>query len=95
MSVHWSVWAQIFARLIWPRITAASQLEDAHPARFAQFIGFVLTALALLCFVIGVNVMGYGLTAVAIAGAVTNAATGVCLGCRIYPLVRRLRRVRA
>src|SRR3712207_7814052 len=40
VSVHWSVWAQIFARFIWPRIGAASELEDAHPARFAQFIGF-------------------------------------------------------
>jgi hypothetical protein len=70
-------------------------LVDAHPARFAQFIGFVLTAPALLGFVIGVNVIGYGLTAVAVAGAVINATTGVCLGCKIYLLARRLQRVRA
>jgi len=93
VSVHWSVWAQIFARFIWPRIGAATKLEDAHPARFAQFIGFVLTALALLGFVIGVDGIGYGLTAVAIVGAVSNATTGVCLGCKIYLLARRLQRV--
>jgi hypothetical protein len=86
------VWAQIFARFIWPRIGAATKLEDAHPARFAQFIGFVLTALALLGFVIGVDGIGYGLTAVAIVGAVSNATTGVCLGCKIYLLARRLQR---
>jgi hypothetical protein len=90
VSVHWSVWAQIFARVIWPRIGPATELEDAHPARFAQFIGFVLTALALLAFVIGADVMGYGLTAVAVAGAVIRAATGVCLGCKTYVLARRL-----
>lgn len=95
VSVQWSVWAQIFARAIWPRIRAATELEDAHPARFAQLIGFVLTAAALVGFVLGVDVIGYGLTAVAVAGAVINATTGVCLGCKIYLLARRLKRVRA
>ena len=95
VSVHWSVWAQVFARFIWPRIGAAAELEDAHPARFAQAVGFVLTALALLGFVIGVDGIGYGLTAVAVVGAVINATTGVCLGCRVYLLARRRQRVRA
>ena len=91
VSVHWSVWAQIFARVIWPRISPATELEEARPARFAQLIGFVLTASALLAFAVGVNVVGYGLTAVAVAGAVINATTGVCLGCRIYLLAPRLK----
>jgi hypothetical protein len=94
-SMHWSVWAQIFARFIWPRIGAAAELEDARPARFAQLIGFVVTALALLGFVIGLDGAGYGLTAVAVVVALVNATTGVCLGCRIYLLARRLQRVRA
>lgn len=95
VSVHWSVWAQIFARFIWPRIGAATSSEDAHPVRFAQFIGFVLTALALLGFIIGVDGIGYGLTAVALVGAAIDATTGVCLGCQIYLLARRLQRVRS
>lgn len=95
VSVHWSIWAQIFARFIWPRIGAATELEDAHPVRFAQFMGFVLTALALLGFIIGVDGVGYGLTALAVLGAVINATTGVCLGCRIYLLARRLQGSRA
>lgn len=94
VSVQWSVWAQIFARLIWPRIRAATELEAAGPARFAQFIGFVLTAVALLGFVLGVDVIGYGLTAVAVAGTVIRAATGLCLGCKIYLLARRLQQGR-
>jgi Domain of unknown function (DUF4395) len=95
VSVHWSVWAQIFARFIWPRIGPATELADARPVRFAQFIGFVLTASALLGFVIGFDGIGYGLTAVAVAGAVINATAGVCLGCKIYLLAHRLHRVRA
>lgn len=95
VSVHWSVWAQIFARFIWPRIGAATELEEARPAHFAQFIGFMLTALALLGFLIGAYGIGYGLTAVAVVLAVINATTGVCLGCEIYLLGRRLQRARA
>ena len=92
VSVHWSVWAQLFARFIWPRLRAATQLEDARPARFAQGIGFALTALALLGFLIGLDFIGFGLTAVAIVGSVVRAATGACIGCRIYlPAHRRWR----
>jgi Domain of unknown function (DUF4395) len=90
VNVHWSVWAQLFARLIWPRIGAATELEDARPARFAYLIGFVLTAAALLGFLIGADGMGYALTAIAVAGAAIRATTGLCLGCRIYLLARRL-----
>lgn len=89
VSVHWSVWAQIFARVLWPRIGAATELAAARPARFAHFLGFVLTAGALICFVLGVDGVGYGLTAVTVAGGVINATTGVCLGCRIYLWARR------
>lgn len=95
VSVHWSVWAQVFARFIWPRLTPAAELKDARPVRFAQLIGFVLTASALLAFVLGVDAMGHALTAVAIAGAVINAATGACVGCRLYVLARQLSRARA
>jgi hypothetical protein len=46
VSFQWSLWAQIYARFIWPRIGAPTVREDARPARFAQFFGFVFTALA-------------------------------------------------
>ncbi len=91
VSVHWSVWAQVFARFIWPRISATAELEDAHPVRFAQFLGFVLTASALLAFVTGADGLGYGSTAVVVAAGLVEATTGVCLGCRAYLLARRPR----
>lgn len=90
VSVHWSVWAQLFARFIWPRIGTATELVDARPARFAQFVGFTLTTLALLALVGGHDGIGYGLTAVAVVGAVGYATTGVCLTCKFYSHVRRL-----
>lgn len=92
VSFQWSVWARIYARFIWPRIGAPTELEDARPPRFAQFIGFVFTAPALAFFAAGVDVAGYGLTALALAGAALNASTGLCLGCKAYLLGRRLQR---
>jgi hypothetical protein len=50
----------------------------------------VLTALALTCFVAGVDVAGYCLTGLALGLAALNAATGLCLGCKAYSFIRRL-----
>lgn len=88
VSFQWSVWAQIFARFIWPRIGAPAELEDARPPRFAQFLGFVITALALTGFLLGADVAGYALTALAVGATALNAATGLCLGCNVYLLFR-------
>ena len=88
VSFQWSIWAQIYARFIWPRIGAPAGFEDARPARFAQFLGFVFTFLALTFFVLGVDLVGYTLTALAFGLAALNAATGLCLGCRAYSLIR-------
>lgn len=90
VSFQWSLWAQIFARVIWPRIGAPTGLEDARPPRFAQFVGFVFTALALAGFLFGFDVAGYGFTALAFGVAALNASTGLCLGCKAYLLIRRL-----
>lgn len=90
VSFQWSIWAQLYARFIWPRLGPPATLEDARPARLAQFFGFVLTALALVFFVVDVDSAGDALTAVAFGLAALNASTGVCLGCKAYGLVRRL-----
>lgn len=91
VSFQWSVWAQIYARFIWPRIGPPARLVDARPPRFAQCVGFVVTALALVFFVVGLDVAGYSLTALAFGVAVLDAATGLCLGCKTYALIRRPR----
>ena len=89
VSFQWSLWAQIYARFIWPRIGAPIEMEDARPPRFAQFLGFVITASALVFFLVGVDAAGYSLTALAFVLAALNASTGLCLGCNAYFLVRR------
>ncbi|NLH70839.1 MAG: DUF4395 domain-containing protein [Brooklawnia sp.] len=77
------------ARFIWPRVQAPRALEDARPARFAQVIGFVFTALALVFFIVDFDLAGYCLTALAFGAAALNAGTGLCLGCKVYRLIGR------
>jgi hypothetical protein len=89
VSFQWSVWAQIYARFIWPRIGPPAELEDARPPRFAQLLGFLLTVAALAFLIGGVDVGGYSLTAISFGVATLNAVTGLCLGCKAYLLVRR------
>lgn len=89
VSFQWSVWAQLYARLIWPRLGPPAGLEDARPPRFAQFFGFALTAPALILFAVGMDAAGYTLTALAFGLAALNAFTGLCLGCKAYLLIRR------
>ncbi|GAA2130409.1 DUF4395 domain-containing protein [Nocardioides bigeumensis] len=88
VSFQWSVWAQVFARVVWPRLEAPARLEDARPPRFAQLVGFVLTAVSLVAFIIGTNVVGYAFASLALAAAALNAAAGLCVGCKLYGLVR-------
>jgi hypothetical protein len=88
VSFQWSVWAQLFARVIWPRIGPPAALEDARPPRFAQFLGFVVTASALISFALRVDAAGYGLTGIAFGATALNASTGLCLGCKAYEVVR-------
>ncbi|MCB7137447.1 DUF4395 domain-containing protein [Cellulosimicrobium marinum] len=91
VSFQWTLWAQIYARIIWPRMGLPARLEDARPPRFAQFVGFVLTAVALFLFITGFDVAGHILTLVALGVSAINAATSVCLGCKAYLLFRRSR----
>jgi len=88
VSFQWSVWAQMYARYVWPRVEVPAHLLDARPPRFAQLLGFFVTALALIFFVAGRDAAGYGLTALALAATTLDAATGICLGCRAYLLMR-------
>ncbi|WP_377644674.1 DUF4395 domain-containing protein [Oryzobacter terrae] len=89
VSFQWSLWAQLYARFIWPRIGPPTALEDARPPRFAQLLGFVVTVPALACFVVGLDVAGCALTALALGMTALHASTGLCLGCTVYAVLPR------
>ncbi len=74
---------------IWRRIVKVAKLgpvepEHEYPPRFAQVLGSVALILSLIAFALGATTLGW-LFALAVAGLQTLlAATGYCLGCRLY-----------
>lgn len=80
----------LYARFVRPRLTGPPPLEDAAAPRFAQFVGFVFLSAALLAFAVGAHAGAMILVGFAFVAAALNATVGLCLGCEVYLLVRRL-----
>jgi len=85
-----SPYSIFFKKVVRPRIGAPAELEDSRPPRFAQLVGFVFTAVALLGFLAGAATVGLVATALALVAALLNASIGLCLGCELYLVLRRL-----
>ncbi|MGQ4616787.1 DUF4395 family protein [Nocardia sp. R7R-8] len=85
-------YGRIYAAFVAPRLAPATETEPTAPLRFAQLLGFVFAAVSLLGFALGSTIVGAVFAGFALFAAFLNAAFGLCLGCRIYPLVARLRR---
>ncbi|BDG05360.1 DUF4395 family protein [Anaeromyxobacter oryzae] len=89
-----NVVAQLFRRLVRPHLTGDAP-EDARPPRFASTIGAVFLFAALLAHAAGLAVVGWALAGAVAGLALLSAATGLCVGCRLYWLVALVRRARA
>jgi hypothetical protein len=83
----------IFQRLVAPRLGPVTEKEPTPPLKFAQLVGFVFAVVGVIGFASGIPLLGLIATAFALVAAFLNAAFGICLGCQIYPLVARLRRL--
>jgi hypothetical protein len=79
-----------YARLVRPRLGPPAELEDTRPLRFAQAVGLVFTLVALAGFGLPTSAVTAVATAAALAAAFLNTAFGVCLGCEVYLVLRRI-----
>jgi uncharacterized protein DUF4395 len=80
----------VFAALVAPRLGPVTDREPVPPLKFAQLVGFVFAVLGVVGFAAGALVLGLVATGFALVAAFLNAAFGICLGCRLYPLFLRL-----
>ncbi|MCL1870009.1 MAG: DUF4395 domain-containing protein [Promicromonosporaceae bacterium] len=85
----WQSW--VFRTFVRPRLGAPDELEDPRPPRFAQLVGLVVTGVGVILGLAGVH-LGVPIAAgLAFVAAALNAVVGLCLGCELYLLGRRLR----
>ena len=66
------------------KIGPPKELEVEWPPRFAQAIGFLVLASASILFLVGLPTLGWLFTAAVALLQTLLAATGYCLGCRLY-----------
>jgi hypothetical protein len=85
----WQGW--VFRALVRPRLAPPAELEDPRPPRFAQVVGLLVTAVGVVLGLAGVGVGVPIAAGVAFVAAALNAVVGLCLGCELYLLGRRLR----
>ena len=75
---------------VWPvvratfRIKPPRELEHELPPRFAQALGFIGFSVATVLFLLGFATAGWVVAAAVGALQAVLAATGYCLGCRLY-----------
>ena len=79
-----------FKAWVRPRLAPPTELEDPRPPRFAQLVGLLVVGTGLLFAAFGFPAGVPIAAAVALVAAFLNSAFGLCLGCELYLLGRRL-----
>ncbi len=86
-----SIYGFIYRNLIQPRLSGPVPSENEAAPKFAQLIGAVFTSIALFGGLNGFTAMFQVATSFALGAAFLNCAFGICLGCKLYLSVIRLR----
>jgi Domain of unknown function (DUF4395) len=73
-----------------PRLGPPRELESATPPRFAQGLGLVISIVGVIGYAAGVTALGEAAAAAGLVAAFLNGIFGLCLGCEMYVLIRRI-----
>ena len=84
-----SVYGFIYRNLIQPRLSGPVPSENETAPRFAQLVGALFAATALLGGLVGNTTVFLIATSFALGAAFLNAAFGFCLGCQFYLILLR------
>src|SRR5256712_1364251 len=84
----------LYFEVIQPRI-GEGPIEDSRPPRFANVVGAIFLGGATIAYLAGQSAIGLGLGLIVAALALLAAITGLCVGCEIYRIAARFRRLRA
>jgi hypothetical protein len=90
LGLRYAPYGLVYRALVRPRLGAPRELEDEAPPRFSQGVGLVISVIGVIGYALGLAPLGMAAAAAALAAAVLNAAFGLCLGCEMYVLIRRV-----
>jgi uncharacterized protein DUF4395 len=90
LGLRYAPYGALFRAVIRPRLGPPRELEPAAPPRFAQAVGLFFAVLGTVGYATGLTPLGVTAIGLALAAAFLNAAFGLCLGCELYLLIRRM-----
>ncbi|MEP7025739.1 MAG: DUF4395 domain-containing protein [Actinomycetota bacterium] len=85
-----SPYGLVYRWLIRPRLGPPAELEPAAPPRFAQALGLLIAVIGVIGYATGVTALGLAAAAAGLLAAILNGVFGLCLGCEMYVLIRRI-----
>ena len=89
--MRYAPYGLIFRWLVRPRLGPPAELEDEAPPRFAQGVGLVFAVIGVIGYATGATPLGIVAAGAArLIAAFLNGAFGLCLGCEMYLLIRRI-----
>src|SRR4051794_12962330 len=94
-GLRYAPYGAFFRAVVAPRLGPVREREPEAPPRFAQLVGLLFAVVGAAGYLLGASVVGAVATGFALVAALLNAATGFCLGCELYLIVRRALPARA
>jgi hypothetical protein len=85
-------YAFLYKKIVKPRLKSELISEDVRPPQFAQAVGSLFLAIALVGLLSGISSLFIIATGFALAAAFLNSVFNYCLGCEVYLLLLRARR---
>jgi len=90
-GLRWSPYGNLFRRVKrWRGWGPPPATEAEAPLRFAQLMGFLFTGAGVAAISSGAVGLGWALVLVVIALSGLLAVTGLCVGCEVYGIGRRV-----
>jgi hypothetical protein len=94
-GLRYAPYGALFRVLVAPRLGPVREREPEAPPRFAQLVGFAFATVGTFGYLLSAPLVGAIAAGLALVAALLNAATGFCLGCEMYLLLRRVTSPRA
>ncbi len=90
-GLRWSLYGRLF-RWVKRRFELGPPpaTEPEAAPRFAQLCGFAVASFALALFALGLATAGWIAVGVVLALSVLLASTGICVGCELYVVGRKI-----
>lgn len=89
-GMRYAPYGLVFRWLIRPRLGPPEELEDEAPPRFSQGLGLAFAVVGVIGYATGAAWLGIVAVALGLIAAFLNGAFGLCLGCELYLLIRRI-----